>query len=118
MYDSLKIAERIKELAKERNVTIKELLERSSLSKNTINKFKDSIPRADNIAKIADVLECSIDYLMGREEKNNSLPEEYKKLIMLYENCDRAGQEEILKFAEYQKINNPKQKTTLSNSVG
>ena len=28
--------------------------------------FSDTLPKADNLAKIADYLNCSVDYLLGR----------------------------------------------------
>lgn len=38
------------------------------LGKNTLSNFKTSMPKADNLAKIADYLGVSVDYLLGREE--------------------------------------------------
>ena len=66
MYDSKDIALRIKLLAKQKNIAISEMLEKIGLSKNTMNNFKTSTPKADNLAKIADYLNCSVDYLLGR----------------------------------------------------
>ena len=66
MYNSKDIALRIKLLAKQKNIAISEMLEKIGLSKNTMNNFKTSIPKADNLAKIADYLNCSVDYLLGR----------------------------------------------------
>lgn len=68
MYNSTNIAERIKELAKVRKVSMKKLLEEVGLGFNTMSNMKNSIPRADNLAKIADYLECSVDYLLGRTD--------------------------------------------------
>lgn len=36
------------------------------LSKNAIAAFKNSVPKADTLARIADYLGCSVDYLLGR----------------------------------------------------
>ena len=49
MYNSSNIAERIKATA-------------------TMSNMKTSMPKADNIAKIADYLDCSVDYLLGRTD--------------------------------------------------
>lgn len=68
MYNSNDIAIRIKEVAKAKHVVISEMLDRINLSKNTMSNFKTSMPKADNLAKIADYLDCSIDYLMGRTD--------------------------------------------------
>ena len=68
MYESDKIANRIKALAKTRGVAIKEMLDACSLSKNTISSMLSggSTPKSENLAKIADYLGCSVDYLLGR----------------------------------------------------
>ena len=69
MYNSNYIAERIKKLAQTKGVSVKKVLEDVSLGRNTMSNFKNSMPKADNLAKIADYLDCSIDYLMGRTDK-------------------------------------------------
>lgn len=68
MYSSTNIAERIKELAKEQKVPMKKLLEDVGLGFNTMSNMKTSVPKADNLAKIADYLGCSVDYLLGRTD--------------------------------------------------
>ena len=69
MYDSEKVADRIKLLAKERNVSVRQLLIDVGLGFNTMSNMKASMPKADNLAKIADYLDVSVDYLLGRTEK-------------------------------------------------
>ena len=68
MYSSTNVAERIKELAKIRGVSVKKLLEDVGLGFNTMSNMKTSMPKADNLAKMADYLGCSVDYLLGRTE--------------------------------------------------
>ena len=68
MYSSTNIAERIKQLAKIRGVSVKKLLEDVGLGFNTMSNMKTSMPKADNLAKMADYLGCSVDYLLGRTE--------------------------------------------------
>ena len=69
MYNSQKVADRIKELAKSRSIPLKQLLEAVGLGFNTMSNMKSSMPKADNLAKIADYLNCSTDYLLGRTDK-------------------------------------------------
>ena len=38
------------------------------ISDRTLDNYKTSMPKADNLARIADYLDCSIDYLMGRTD--------------------------------------------------
>ena len=67
MYDSGDIAKRIKATAKEKGVSVKQVLEEAELGFNTMSNMKTSMPKADNLAKIADSLGVSVDLLLGRE---------------------------------------------------
>lgn len=68
MYESNKIAERIKDLARERGVSVRQMLSDVGLGFNTMANMRNSVPKADNLAKIADYLSCSVDYLLGRTD--------------------------------------------------
>lgn len=70
MYNVQITAERIKSYAKSKNVSISSMLSSCSLNKNTISTMttRESWPQVNNIAKIADYLDCSIDYLLGRTD--------------------------------------------------
>jgi transcriptional regulator with XRE-family HTH domain len=70
VYQSENIAKRVKLMAKANNVAIKDLLNKCGLNKNALSSMQcgGSIPRADNLAKIADYLGCSVDYLLGRTD--------------------------------------------------
>ena len=68
MYISNSVADRIKSLAKIKGVSIKKLLEDVGLGFNTMSNMKKSMPKADNLARIADYLDCSVDYLLGRTD--------------------------------------------------
>lgn len=48
---------------------ISELEKRCGFGNATIDKWKTNVPRTDNLALVADELNVSIDYLLGREEK-------------------------------------------------
>ena len=67
-YISSEIAERIKLIAKSKGLTVSTVLKEVNLGRNTMANFKTSMPKADNLANIADYLDCSIDYLMGRTD--------------------------------------------------
>ncbi len=68
MYNSQDVAQSIKKMSKDKNITIKKLLEDVGLGFNTMSNMKTSMPKADNLAKIADYLDCSVDYLLGRTD--------------------------------------------------
>lgn len=69
MYDSEKIAERIKERSKQQGKSLRELLSSCGLGINTVSKIRSGTDILTlNFAKIADYLECSVDYLLGRTD--------------------------------------------------
>lgn len=73
MYDSTNVAETIKKVAKEKGIQLKEMLSELNLNKNTLsNMYNGSMLRGDNLARIADYLNCSVDHLLGRPPKTNS----------------------------------------------
>lgn len=93
MYISSNIALKIKELAKAQGVVIKNMLTECDLGLNTMANLKTSMPKADSLAKIADYLNCSVDYLMGRTNiindnvtlsKNEQLTEQERQLLLAY----------------------------------
>lgn len=68
LYISNNVAERIKQTSKEKGIPLKKVLENAGLGFNTMSNMKTSMPKADNLAKIADCLDCSVDYLLGRTD--------------------------------------------------
>ena len=67
MYIAQTIAERIKQQAKKKNISINQLLLNCGLGKNTIAKMSNGTDiLTQNFQKIAENLECSVDYLLGR----------------------------------------------------
>ena len=61
-------AKKLKELRAEKNLTQKQLAEKLILSKNSICEYEKgrSEPNIETLIKLADILDCSIDYLVGR----------------------------------------------------
>lgn len=67
LYTSPNVAKKIKEYAKTQNISLKEILENCSLGGNTFSHMLHGrVIAFDSLAKIADYLDCSIDYLLGR----------------------------------------------------
>ena len=67
MYNSNRVSERISSLVKERGMPVKKVSEASNLNYNMMTHTKTSI-QADNLAKLTDYLDCSVDYLLGRTD--------------------------------------------------
>lgn len=97
MYQSTDVAERIRSVAKAKGISLMQLIKDAGLGTNTLSNFRTSMPKADNLAKIADGLQCSIDYLLGRTEYpeiNNSpssLPESEERLLHDIRRLDDEG---------------------------
>ena len=69
MYKSLYIAENIKLYAKQKGVVLKDMLSDLSLGSNTMSNMRHGrMIAADSLARIADYLDCSVDYLLGRTD--------------------------------------------------
>lgn len=69
MYNEQETAFIIKQTAKTKNITIKQLLENCNLSINTVSELsKGKRMSYISFAKIAEALDCSMDYLMGRTD--------------------------------------------------
>ena len=116
MYSAEEIAKKINLILKDKGLSQKEMLEACDLNKNTVSSmlYRNSIPRADNLAKIADYLECSVDYLLGRDNPTfvgtpDSLPSPFLTKFLQLDNKD---QNEILALIDY------KLKFTLTETSG
>ena len=69
MYNSAEIAERIKSRTKQQGKSVGEMLSACGLGKNTVAKISNNTDILTlNFAKIADYLDCSVDYLLGRTD--------------------------------------------------
>ena len=70
MNTSQELAILIKEVAKSKKITIGKMLSECELSINTLSSMQSGgyYPRLEAIAKIADYLDCSVDYLLGRTD--------------------------------------------------
>lgn len=80
MYITQDVVDRVKSILKQKNFTLKAMLLDCDLNVNTISEFaKGKQMSCISLAKIADYLDCSVDYLLGRTENpqahssNNSI---------------------------------------------
>lgn len=70
LYNSHDLAISIKSIAKEKNITIKDMLTSCELGSNTMSSLYHGKSIAfDSVAKIADYLGVSVDYLLGRTDE-------------------------------------------------
>ena len=66
--------EKIKELAAQKKMSIKQLEEHLGYGNGVIGRWKNSNPGVDKIQAVAKFFNVSVDYLLGNEEKKE-LPE-------------------------------------------
>lgn len=69
MYEPVQIAKMIKKTAKDRGILLKDIFNALELNKNALtNMYQGSTMKSDSLARIADCLGCSVDYLLGRTD--------------------------------------------------
>ena len=98
MYNVLDIKTRIIQMIKARGESVQPFLTAAGLSKSTLDKNNVSMPKADTLAKIADRLGCSVDYLLGRPTDGIS-PEE-QTLLDLFRACSDVDRAQLIDLAE------------------
>lgn len=81
MYNSQEIADKIKTTASANGAKLGDMFSELGISPNTLHNMKTSMPKTDTLAKIADYLDVSVDYLLGREQKNNA-PNDVRSAII------------------------------------
>lgn len=70
LYNPTDIADNIKSIAKIRKVQTKTMLSDIGIGSNTMSHLRHGrMIASDSLAKIADYLDCSVDYLLGRTDK-------------------------------------------------
>jgi len=113
------IGERIKRLREEKDLTQRELADKIQISYSVMNRIEsgERAIRDEELKKIADVLETTADYLLGRTDQRNpdkpellaefETPEEAMKFILEQNvimgfggfDINKMNDEEIVEFA-------------------
>lgn len=135
MYDSQEIARKIKHIAKSKKIALKTMLSDCELGINLISQLASGqAVTYINLAKIADYLDCSVDYLLGRENmvgnnnggivnspingavnihngQEHKLTKQEQDLLRIYNAVDGKSQMKIMTLVynledEYKKQNN------------
>ena len=73
MKNSQEIAQTIKNMAKNQKVSISKIITDCGLNKNALFTMQSGYyPRLETLVTIADYLDCSVDYLLGRDIKKGA----------------------------------------------
>lgn len=76
------VAKKIKQLAAKKNISINKMLADCKLGKNTIGKLSNGGGISlESLSKIADYLNCSLDYILDRNDS-------YPQTVNLFESKD------------------------------
>ena len=88
--------ERLQELCQKRNTSVSRMLQDLEFSTgNTGNWKKGQLPKGDVLAKIAEYLETSIDYIVFGET-GRGLSDEERRLLELYEMTPERARYKVL----------------------
>lgn len=102
MYNSQEMVSRIKQLARERGILVKDLLSACDLNANTLNQISDKKGLSSfSLAKIADYLDCTVDYLLGRTENVTPKEDEKVKLAEALKDLSDEQWKELLHYVGY-----------------
>ncbi|MBC1286904.1 helix-turn-helix transcriptional regulator [Listeria booriae] len=74
------LLERIKNLCKERGISVSDLERKLDFPNNTVYQWKARVPGMDKLQKVADYFNVSIDYLIGRTN-NKYLSAQMEELV-------------------------------------
>lgn len=66
------VLDRIKKVSKKRGFSLTQVNDKANLGKNTIYSWKTKEPSINNLKAVADVLNVSVDYLLGNTDNPES----------------------------------------------
>ncbi|MGB2577433.1 helix-turn-helix domain-containing protein [Leuconostoc suionicum] len=70
------LLDRIKYLAKEKELSLSQIEKDANLAKTSIYTWKNKTPNARNLEKVANILDTNTDYLLGRSNDPSPIDEE------------------------------------------
>lgn len=95
-------ADRLREARELRKMSQSELAEKTGFQASAISHFETArrAPSFDNLKRLADALNVSVDYLLGREDKSESSGPLAQQLFRDFSKMSEADQENLAKIAE------------------
>lgn len=98
-----------KKISKMRGISLKEVALKAGLGENSIYSWDRSNPKAENLQKVADVLDVSTDYLLGRTNQINSYSSKDKATdlenttILAFDGkpIDEEDRQKLLQYARF-----------------
>lgn len=98
-----KVGDRIKECRENQKLSMTDLAEKTGLTISAISQFESGArdPQLESLNKLADALEVSVDYLMGREEMLSD--ENIQAMFRGLQNMNEKDKEQMLHFFQFLK---------------
>ena len=100
IYKSFEIRERILNRFNSRGEKPYKICPTLNIAKNTVDNMSKSMPKADTLAILADYLECSVDFLLGRDIEAETDPDIIRIMELLHD-CSKSDLSEILSYVEF-----------------
>ena len=99
---------KLKELREEKNIYQKDIALKMNITSACISAWENNKTQPDlqSLVKLADILEVSVDYLLGRTndiglvEINNRLTQDQQELLTLYNKMSFKDKNQLLGFAK------------------
>ncbi|WP_459195802.1 helix-turn-helix domain-containing protein [Wukongibacter baidiensis] len=107
------LTKRLRELRKEKKLTQNDVANKLGISQSAYNHYEKGIriPDAITLKKLADILDVSTDYLLGRTNikeisliEGNIVPEELKAIGVDYMKVDKTAKEQGFTPEDIQEI--------------
>lgn len=105
------MVQRIRELCKQKGITIAELERRCGIGNGIIARWEKSKPSYDRLLKVAEELDSTVDYLKNGEKTEKAPTQEGERQISdddimfaLWGDCeemDQADLDDVKKYADY-----------------
>ena len=100
---------RIKQLRNEFDMSQRALAAKLNCSQKAVDLWEKGItePKADIVIALANIFECTSDYLLGREDDVGSvnvmreLSENEKEILAVYSKLSKQAQAELINFGRY-----------------
>lgn len=93
--------ERIRELCKEKGISLRELSDACGIGAKSIFIWDKANPGIDKVKAVAEYLGVSIDYLVGTNSEVQGLSENESYIIQIYRDMNGEGQERLIEQAEF-----------------
>ena len=110
------MANRIRELRQQKNLTMKQLGKIFGFSETTISLYENEKrqPTIETLIKMSDFFGVSVDYLINTESSTDSLPPKVstikEDLLTMFSVLSKEDQEELLNFAKFKVQQSTKEK--------